>query len=220
MNTKPQADANPCRKLDRRGVAARRRCVVACRGVAAQVLLGQAAADARRGAGCNAGRAAAATSLTAHVRATTKPPGLTGLIRPGGCSCCSRASLRTPPARPRLGAGLQPVPAASAARDPDHGPARLPAPLRPRRRRRHRGLATDAGAKAQAADAPPATTARARSKSSARSAATARSAARSTRWSRTASGCARSRCSIRRSTSARTAPRARRCASTATASTA
>ena len=57
-------------------------------------------------------------------------------------------------------------------------------------------------------------------RSSAPSAPTARSAARSTRWSRTASGCARSRCSIRRSTSARTAPRARRCASTATASTA
>ena len=56
-------------------------------------------------------------------------------------------------------------------------------------------------------------------KCSAPSARTARSAARSTPWSRTACGCARSRCSIRRSTSARTARRARRCASTATAST-
>ena len=42
-----------------------------------------------------------------------------------------------------------------AARDPDDGPARLPAPLGPGRRRRPGGLAADAGARRpQAADAP------------------------------------------------------------------
>ena len=62
--------------------------------------------------------------------------------------------------------------------------------------------------KAEAADAPAGGAAKPRSRSGAPCAATARSAARSMRWSRTASGSARSRCSTRRSTSARTAPRA------------
>ena len=72
--------------------------------------------------------------------------------------------------------------------------------------------------KAQAADPPKGDGTR-KIEVGAPCAATARWAARSTRSSRTACGCARSRCSTRRSTSARTARKAPRCASTATAST-
>ena len=128
------------------------------------------------------------------------------------------AARRSRPGRPPR---ARCIAARGRARDPDDGPARLPAPLGPRRRRRHRRLAAHAGEEgARRRCAAPATRRRQDRGQAHRVHATARWAARSTRSSRTASGCARSRCSIRRSTSARTAPRARRCASTATASSA
>jgi hypothetical protein len=149
----------------------------------------------------------------AHLTPPERPSHVADEETPGQAESRMRASTARFALRPQPAA--RPVECAA-----HHGPARLPAPLRPGRRcrprRRQLTLVKKAGPPTTAT--PP--SAPARSRSSARCARTARWAARSMRWSRTASGCARSRCSTRPSTWARTAPRAPRCASTATANTA
>ena len=150
----------------------------------------------------------AATSSPNTFCATTRPP---GSDRPKAFDsrpharptqphhsqpCCSPAS---PPAPRTVHIGL----VSSLSR----GVSRAIPTMDRRAFLRRSGLGVGAGIaasqltlvkKAKAADAPRRPTrANARSRSSAPSAATARWAARSTRWSRTASGCGRSRCSTR-----------------------
>ena len=186
-----------CRRRHRRRARRRGRGAAqgACRG------------GGRRGCREAGGRQGLATRRRSTCCATTRPPASDrppfrpGRIAPAAARSRSlhaaHAQIVVVRPGPGLFAGVQPRPRRLASH-PHHGPARVPAPLRPRRRRRHRGVATHAGQEGAGRRPGQGRVGRqARSTSSARCAATARWAARSTRWSRTASGCARSRCSIR-----------------------